>query len=840
MHFVLDRDRHAVERSERLAGAVAGARGERGDGRAIAIQRDEGAERRWAELLGIVLGVDALEDLARGDVSGRIGGSERARRHPAGERCGRPEPGVVPHPWLSAGDWPGLVPQRLQAGRRQVEQPLHLVLVEGDRTHRGRADAGLRCFQRELEGAALEAGSHGGLGVWGGRTMPRPPGPGNPGELPRVACPVDWSTAGDSPAPSSTGGASRPRTDRTRSALNRYQSQPRSASAALVRLALAAIVAALAGGCTTFFETDLGDARAVDDGVNACGGSASLRYDGADASVGDRCGPCGGGFLVCNGTDSLRCLGAAEENACGGCAPLVAEPDDPCGFCGDGYFTCDGNNDVVCTHASFPNACGGCSELPGAPGFPCRADDGEGTWVCTSPTSVACQSGDRNACGGGQALQHQGVITAPGQPCAGDCVDGVLVCDGENALDCRGAEDANACGGCSVLPGDPGAACGPCGTGTWTCTVDGEMECDTEAPNVCGGCETFAAAALPGSSCAGGTVICNTPDTSICASLGADTNACGGIGQLDASPGDPCGTCDSGLWTCSDVARVSCDGDRGEDARNACGGCAQLDGEPGARCGACGSGTWECDGEDAVVCAGDEGEGAPNECGGCGRLWGEVGAACADCYSFDCLAEGERLQCVFDSVEDAAADECGPPPTCETQGCEILNRECLTDDEGRPYCGGCIEGFFSFGGECVGAQCAGDGDCPVPPAGQWGECEPDIPPCSYDGTRTRVGRTAICIDGTCQLRTDPIVEDCRFDTDGLVVSDAVASECVAAAAGEECSTRGTQSVTQTVCQDDWCKPKTPRAAGSFRPEGGPATTKYVRRAADPYRFRSAG
>lgn len=575
--------------------------------------------------------------------------------------------------------------------------------------------------------------------------------------------------------------------------------------------------------CTVMFDTSL-DGASADGGRNACGGLEALRFEGSPAEIGDRCGPCGGGFLVCNGIDALRCVGAAEENACGGCSPLEAQPNDPCGFCGDGYFTCNGDNDVACTYASFPNGCGGCTELGGAPGFPCSRPGGaDGTWVCEGTTGLDCRSGDLNACGGIVQLQYNGSISAPGQPCAGTCGDGVLVCDGADRLMCRGAEQANACGGCSILPGEPGGSCGPCGDGTWECTDDGDLACAADPPNACGGCVDFSGNAAPGSACDGGTAICNTATTTVCATLGADTNACGGIGTLEGQPGEACGTCDSGIWTCADVAHVVCEGDGGEAARNGCGGCAGLDGVPGARCGACGSGTWACDGTEAVVCQDDLGDLSANACGGCGRLWGTVGASCANCYYFDCLGAGERLQCVYATPEDVLAGDCGPPPSCEEQRCEALNRECLVDDAGRPYCGACIEGFVNLGDECVGVRCQTVDDCPTVAAGAWSECVSDDPPCGTAGTRTRAGRTADCIDGVCQLQTDRIREDCIAPTDGLSVSNSPVGVCTADA-DVECPLVGKQAWTETYCQGGGIAERRVEKDCVFDPSGRPCGT----------------
>jgi len=38
-------------------------------------------------------------------------------------------------------------------------------------------------------------------------------------------------------------------------------------------------------------------------------------------------------------------------------------------------------------------------------------------------------------------------------------------------------------------------------------------------------------------------------------------NACRGCGVLEGEPGEPCGSCDAGVWVCADVGVVECDED---------------------------------------------------------------------------------------------------------------------------------------------------------------------------------------------------------------------------------------------------------------------------------------
>ena len=66
----------------------------------------------------------------------------------------------------------------------------------------------------------------------------------------------------------------------------------------------------------------------------------------------------------------------------------------------------------------------------------------------------------------------------------------------------------------------------------------------------------------------------------------------------------PCGTCDSGEWTCVGIELVSCRGELGEDARNDCGGCEELEAPLFEACGPCDDGLVACNGINATLCSG--------------------------------------------------------------------------------------------------------------------------------------------------------------------------------------------------------------------------------------------
>jgi formylglycine-generating enzyme required for sulfatase activity len=551
-----------------------------------------------------------------------------------------------------------------------------------------------------------------------------------------------------------------------------------------------------------FFSTDVSDLEpAAPSATNACGGEVSLTWEGSAQQPGDRCGACGDGFLTCNGVDALRCIAATPPNPCGGCGNLAFEPYDACGACGDGFYVCNGANGLICEAASAPNACGGCGALDGAPGYPCNAN-ALANWACVSPSEVVCTDGDVNPCGGVEPLTFNGEEALPGDSCAGACRDGVLQCDGPESLVCAGAVAENACGGCSVPPGELGESCGPCG-GQWACAEDGSYVCDAITPNACGGCESLSL--QPGQACGtNGVTVCNSVDSVACDGGGGDSNACGGLERLDATPGGVCGACDSGTWVCTSTSTVEC---VGAGTVNPCFGCLPLEGDPGAPCGPCGSGVWSCDGEESVTCVGAAEAAADEEntCGGCGTLPGTLGAECGVCHTYACFGDA-RLQCVFDPT-----DVCTGGVTCDELGCERVFRECVEDvvESGATasYCGQCIDGYVEVEGECVPDQvCGSDAECPDPVVSQWSECRYEEP-CGERGARQRQYVRFECRGGVCRPRVDETeFEECPpRETDGIVVSgvggvpSSPPSECQQTAV--PCSEQGIRQVEQYVCRD---------------------------------------
>ena len=373
------------------------------------------------------------------------------------------------------------------------------------------------------------------------------------------------------------------------------------------------------------FDADV-DAPPI--GTNACGGDEELEFQGEPAAAGGSCGECDDGVLVCDGEDALECIGESQENACGGCGDLPAEPETSCGPCDDGVWSCDGEGSLVCEGATDRNICGGCEELDETPGEVCDAGEGTGVFRCTHVDSVQCILAGQNACGGISELER-----LPGTPC-GECNLGVTVCDETEAVTCHDEEAGlNECGGCTPLRGEPDTSCGICG-GEWYCADDDLSVCDDFDRNPCGGCADLSGelnGAMPGDECGeeGQVWVCQHPDKVVCPD--EVTNACGGSDELDSLPGDICGECGDGLTICTAPDSVVC---HGATETNECGGCGLLAAEEGEECGA--GTTWQCTDDGSMRCKVDE-EAGLNACGGTEPLDGHLGQTCGPC-DLDVLA----------------------------------------------------------------------------------------------------------------------------------------------------------------------------------------------------------
>ena len=428
-------------------------------------------------------------------------------------------------------------------------------------------------------------------------------------------------------------------------------------------------------------------------GLNACGGEGTLR-DERDRNVsadqiGDTCGLCGGGTLVCDGPAEVTCLGDTP-NPCGGCEVLPGIPEQECGRCGGEWRCGEDGESMYCSELANP--CGGCTDFSDEVHIhhACPlsdADDDRGIWSCTSSGAARCSPIGLNACGGDAALGN-----LPGEPC-GACDQDVYVCTESGGVECDRDEDnprgLNLCGGCGRFPFAPdesedarpggmvdvelGAPCG-LGTkcGTWACVPgsegtsvnQGRLWCapPPEGWNACGGCADFGGK-LPGDACdldgarGPGVLLCAGPNALHCADSPATANACGGDEELPNSEeqvGDPCGdvspgeNCRDGVVVCASPNQRAC---LGATSENACGYCPPLAQVRGAACGLYSE--WECDAQeqgpqaDGLSCEHPSG----NPCGGedmidTGQIWDACGRCEGQPGRLACAEGDDGLECV--------------------------------------------------------------------------------------------------------------------------------------------------------------------------------------------------
>ena len=410
----------------------------------------------------------------------------------------------------------------------------------------------------------------------------------------------------------------------------------------------------------------------------------------AGAAVGDSCGTCNNGVVVCDQTAGvLSCVGA-RVNQCGGCGLDDQRIGTPCNHCG-GLWECDPETGRTICPLPAPNPCGGCGSLQPSDAVPGRTCDlgseGSGYWACTTPDAITCVAPERNPCGGIGEL-----ASVPGEPC-GVCNTGRWVCGSDTSVSCcygtelerceesAGEAALNNCGTCAALPQNlAGTACGRCGQGTWSLDCgSNQLVCTGDSPNVCGGCTALAG--RPGDACDSGFLQCSGADSLSCTPVGG-RNACGGTSVLDALPGQPCGSCDAGTVICAGPDQTRCAGDL---LASDCGSCAP---ESLPIDSICTEGrTWACgDSSDGTpVCNVPEGL---NVCGGTVETADVLFAACGDCGGRSVCSETTIVCAVSEANRpalryvDADGDGWGD-----------------ADDPGSSQCGNAV-GFAAQTGDC--------------------------------------------------------------------------------------------------------------------------------------------
>ena len=309
--------------------------------------------------------------------------------------------------------------------------------------------------------------------------------------------------------------------------------------------------------------------------------------------------------------------------------------------------------------------------------------------------------------------------------------------DGEIDEDFDLLTDVDHCGSCEIscvadgstsecVDGDCQIAA--CPDGFDDCDDNGDNGCETDItdPLRCGTCAI--PEGVPGDICGlcgSGTWTCGDDGLTTCEGEAGEEvlNECGGCTELEATPGDSCGTCDSGTWVCSEDGTLECFGDLGEDAYNGCGGCAELEGDPGDGCGTCDTGSLICASPNRIACVGDDRDRALNECGGCSVLPEEPGEPCGSCSEAVWTCDGEdELVCVADP-DEPGVNACGgcsvlrnaPGAACGACGlddyvCDGPDATVCESDTRVNGCGGCTV-LAEVLGETCGACDAGTWIC---------------------------------------------------------------------------------------------------------------------------------
>lgn len=414
---------------------------------------------------------------------------------------------------------------------------------------------------------------------------------------------------------------------------------------------------------------------------------------------------------------------AAEGDADEDCIGLGCPCEDDA-ECASGYCIRDGSGDArICSELCD----GECSR----PGFVCRLlenAEGDAVRLCVPESDPYCRACEVDAeCG---SLANACVDQRDGAFCATACDDETrcpsgaecaTVSVGGEMLDlcvpvdgrCEGCVDADG-DGYGVGPECAGADCDDTRRdvydGAPEVCDDVDNDCDggidedfdlTRDIDHCGACsvactndhgDTACVDGVCTPTCADGYADCNEDPTDGCERELDDDGYCTVCGDEDRVAGTPCGTCDTGVWDCTDTGLPFCDGDLGPDALNVCGTCGDLDAAPGDPCGACGDGTLAC-GDDGLVC---EGAGDTNACGGCAPLDGDLGGACGECGTGVWACDGD------DALFCRGAD---PANACG--GCEPLD-----SDPGDP-CGRCGDGALVCDGVDALACEGDDPDAPL-------------------------------------------------------------------------------------------------------------------------------
>lgn len=418
--------------------------------------------------------------------------------------------------------------------------------------------------------------------------------------------------------------------------------------------AILSVLAAAFIGCGDASSTSGAGADGADfDEVSSFDADGSDASGEACAALGCACAAgadCAGGYCI-DSADGAVCTNPCEDDCPDGWT-CAARQDGA----GESVRLCVPDSDAFCAPCTDDIDCG-------SPSARCN-EGADGSFCATScATSGLCPPGA--TCETGSA---DGAPLAVCVPLAGACT-GCVDADEDGygvGVDCVGEDcddsDADTHAGADEL----------CGGGDEDCdgTVDEGFDL-TSDPAHCGGCDVACdpangvGACVDGActiaSCDGGWDDCNgdvadgcetdLDGPTVCGACDRPANVCGGCETLPETPGEPCGTCGSGLVVCVTPETVDCVGDLGDAAYNACDGCEPLANEPGTSCGPCGL--------DEHVCV----EGVTSD------------TAC-DGATLECTP-GDGAVCEGDAIVGCLADGCGVGVIEECEPCGCADGACL-------------------------------------------------------------------------------------------------------------------------------------------------------------------
>ncbi|TVR03828.1 MAG: hypothetical protein EA398_03860 [Deltaproteobacteria bacterium] len=507
-------------------------------------------------------------------------------------------------------------------------------------------------------------------------------------------------------------------------------------------------------------------------------GGSSSSSDGPDVVPPDASGPEDGDFLAeCREgveCESGICLSSPLGRVCTQYCTDDEDCEDAPGWTcqvinrgADLVEICYPQTDSLCEPCETDTECGGLNDrcitvLNGRfCGLNCRAGD-------QCPVGYECRE-----------LEEDVFQCAPVEDRCGPCRDADLSTSIEHCGTCD-----NACVTPNAQPICSGGVCGvfACEPGWGNCDGDDFSGCETGlVDNVehCGSCFN----ACGDEPCIDGS--CGCPGDQLwCGDACRTPNVCGGCEDVgNATPGDACGACGEGTWTCGDDGSLACLTEAGEQT-----------GEAGAGCGLCDAGSLECD-EDGVLTCVDEpdletsnahcgecgvrctdgstcvdgscrcpdgevfcdGRCRPdNGCGGCDPI-PEPGTVCGDCQNGVRVCNG-RNEVI---CQGATTNPCGGcnlldatlGETCQScgqyvcSGTQVICQGGANLQGDRNNCGAC--GF-----QCPSAQNCIGGDCRCPNDGERlcsGSCvntEFDRNNCGSCGRQCATGES--CVNGNCQ------------------------------------------------------------------------------------------